>query len=141
MKDATRPEHAGSTDAVDGGRSPAAGIVIRNLDRPEAIPAEGSEGGRTLRVCLAPPRAVAGALLESEEFEGAWIEDRHTARFRIGGEVIDGEVPVPDGTGPGTVRAWLTGELARRVPGARVELADLRVPEAGPASVFLPKSH
>lgn len=52
-----------------------------------------------------------------------------------------GPVEVPHGADPGTARAWLTGELARQVPGARVELAGFRIAGAGSTSISQPKSH
>jgi hypothetical protein len=83
--------------------------------------------------------ALAGALLVPEEFEGAWLEGG-SAWFRIGGATL-GPVEVPHGADPGTARAWLTGELARQVPGARVELAGFRIAGAGSTSISRPKSY
>lgn len=138
MNDSTRPVPAAPSGAADGERSPSGRIVIRNLDHPGTIP-DGGDDERILWICLRAPQALAGALLVPEEFEGAWLEGG-SAWFRIGGATL-GPFRVPDGPGPETARDWLTGELARQVPGARAELAGFRIAGAGSTSISQPKSH
>lgn len=140
MKEASQPVHPAAIDDVDGERIPASRIVIRNLDRPGPFPETEADDARTLWVCLSAPTSVAGALLMPGEFEGAWLDGGRMAWFRIGGATL-GPFRVPDGPGPETARDWLTGELARQVPGARAELAGFRIAGAGSTSISQPKSH
>ena len=139
MKEASPQARPGPNDPGAGERIPDGRIVIRNLDRPAAIP-DGGDDGRTLWVCLAPPTSVAGALVDPGEFEGAWIDGSRLAWFRIGGTTL-GPFRVPDGSGPEAARDWLIGELARKVPNARAELEGFRIPPPESESLSQPQSH